>query len=370
MTQFERACDRSITELADTAAIRALDDADVCPDEVTSVHVGNMAAEAFNDRTGLANALAASIGADRASADRVENTSASGASAFTRAVESIQSEASDIALVVGVEKMSGAETTAATNIISRLTHEWEWAHGLTLPSFGGLAAGVYLDRYGVDREALARVSVKNHANAARNPYAQFERAITIADVLDSPPIAEPLRLFDCCPMSDGAAAVVVTAVNDGVRIASTVSAVGTHAVAERDDVLRIESVERAGDRAFERVGLDRSDVDVACIHDAFTILEWIELEELGFYDAGDAWRATVEGETSVDGRFPVNPGGGLKARGHPVGATGVSQLIELVWQLRGDTPGDDRQVRSATTGLALNVAGFGNNAVCSLLEAR
>lgn len=229
ITQFEHTSDHSLTALAELAATNALDDADMSPEEVTSFHVGNMAAEVFNRRAGLANALAASIGAFGASADRIENTSASGASALVRAVEAIQAGVSEVALVVGVEQMSEADTATATDVISRLTHEWEWAHGLTLPSFGGLAATVYLDRYDVPREALAHVSVKNHANAARNPYAQFQKEITVAEALDSRLVAEPLRLFDCCPTSDGAAALVLTSEVDenAVAVASAVSATGT-----------------------------------------------------------------------------------------------------------------------------------------------
>lgn len=154
----------------------------------------------------------------------------------------------------------------------------------------------------------------------------------------------------------------------GVRVASIGSATGTHAVAERADPLEIDSVRNAGESAFERADLTPRDVDIACIHDAFTILELLELEELGLYERGTAWKATLDGETALDGELPVNPGGGLKARGHPLGATGLSQVIELVWQLRGELPGD-RLVPGAAVGLAINVAGFGNNSVCTILEA-
>ena len=327
-----------------------------------------MLAEASNERAGVANALAAALGVEGASADRVSNTSATGASAVLRGVHAVESGAADAALVVGAERMSAGDTAAGTDAISRLTHPREYVQGLTLPSFGGLAADEYLRRYDVSRETLAEISVKNHANAVDNEYAQFRKEITVDDVLASPPVAEPLRLYDCCPMTDGAAAVLLTSEAGDVRVASTVSATGSHAVAEREDPLDVVSVRRAGDRAFERTGLAREDVDFACIHDAFSILEWLELEELGFYDPGTAWKAYVDGTVRRDGSFPVNPGGGLKARGHPLGATGISQVVEAVWQLRGDLP-DGRRIRgSPTVALAVNVAGFGNNAVCTLLE--
>lgn len=367
MTRFQSETSDSLIELTATAAVNALKDAGLDVSEVTSVHVGTMLAEASNRRAGIANALTSSLGMTGASADRVENTSASGASAVHRGVESVRN-GSEVALVVGAEKMSAGDTASQTDVISRLVHNGEYIHGVTLPSFAGLAASVYLDRYDVPREALAEVAVKNHHNAVDNPIAQFQKQIDVADVLDSPPVADPLRLYDCCPMTDGAAAMVLTPDTGDVRVTAATSATGTHAVAERSDPLSVESVRLAGQSAFERAGWGPDSVDVACIHDAFTILEWLELEELGFYEPGTAWRATVEGETKRDGKLPVNPGGGLKARGHPLGATGISQLVELVWQLRGELP-RDRQVSSANRGLAVNVAGFGNNSVCTLLES-
>lgn len=373
MTTFRKADDRPLLELFGIAAERALSDAGVDPSSLDSVHVGNMAAEAFNARSGLANALVGSIGATGAAAHRIENTSATGASAVLDAVDAIRSGRARAALVVGGEKMSTADTATATEIISRITHDSEYEQGITLPSFAGLAADRYLQEYGADRRDLARVPVKSHANAAVNPYAQFNELIDVSDVVDSPAIASPLRLFDCCPTSDGAAAVVLTAASraDGgeppIRITACESAVGTHAVADRSDPLTIESVEMAGEQAYEAAGIGPNDLDVACIHDAFSILEWLEMEELGLADRGEAWTLTRDGVTDRDGEVPVNPGGGLKARGHPLGATGVSQVVELFWQLRGDLP-EERAVGHPTRGLAVNVAGFGNNSVCTVLE--
>lgn len=366
MTEFQSRADGSVVELAARAAREALADAACDPERVSSLHVGNALSDALGTQTGIQNALASTLSIEGVRADRVENTSATGASAVHRGVEAVESGLSDVALVVGVEKMSVGDTADVTDAISRLTHDREYTQGLTLPSFGGLAAGTYLDRYDVPREALAEVAVKNHDHAVDNPVAQFQKEITVDDVLSSPTVADPLRLYDCCPMTDGAAAVVLSA-EGPVDVAGIGSATGTHAVAERPDPLVIESVRRAGERVFARAGATPEDVDVACVHDAFTVLEWLELEELGFFEEGTAWEATVDGETRRDGSLPVNPGGGLKARGHPLGATGISQIVELVWQLRGDLP-DRRRVADPTTGFAINVAGFGNNSVCTLLE--
>lgn len=362
-TRFESASDRSVLELAADAAERALADAELAGSDVTSLHVGN----ALAIQTGLANALSSTLGFDGVRADRVENTSATGASAVHRGIDAVASGGSAVALVVGVEKMSAGNTSNVTETISRLVHDREYEQGLTLPSFGGLAARAYLERYDAPREALATVAEKNHRNAADNSIAQFQTQISVSEALESPIVADPLRLYDCCPMTDGAAAMVLSTTGD-VHVAGAASATGTHAVAERDDLLELESVRTAGQRAFDRAGVTPRDVDVACLHDAFTVLELLELEELGFYDRGTAWEATMAGETRLDGDCPVNPGGGLKARGHPLGASGIAQLVELTWQVRGDLP-PARQVPGARTGFAINVAGFGNNSVCTVIES-
>ncbi len=407
MTPFSGEHDEPLDKLLENASLAALDDAGVGPEQLDLVVVGNMAAEAFSRQSGLANILVGSLGAYGASARRVESTSASGASAFESGVRALRSGAADYALVVGGEKMSTASTARSTEIVSRITHRREREQGVTLPGLAGLAADAYLDRYGAGREELARVPVKNHRNAVENEVAHFRKRIDVDDVIASPLIAEPLRLYDCCPTTDGAAAVVLqsgatgidnradgandltttsddatatpddaTATPDdsiptprsaAVRVAGVESAVDTHAVGDRPDVLSLGSVERAGMLAFESTDLTPGDVDLLCLHDAFSILEWLELEALGFHDHGSAWEATVEGVHDVDGALPVNPGGGLKARGHPIGATGLSQIVEAVWQLRGEVPAE-RAVANPSVALALNLAGFGNNAVCTLLS--
>lgn len=375
MTPFVASDNRSLEELLCIASERALHDAGLDADSINSVHVGNMAAEAFSESSGLANKLVGTLGMTGAAAHRIENTSASGASAFQDAIFAIQTGRYDTVLAVGGEKMSTVDTATSTEIISRISHDREYAQGITLPSFAGLAADGYLREHSGTREDLAQVAVKNHTNALSNEYAQFRKEIDQDDVLTSPLVADPIRLYDCCPTGDGAAAVVVRSGstsstgrhNTEVEVAACESATGTHAVADRTDPLEIASVRTAGDHAYRTAGFGPKSIDVACIHDAFTILEWLEMEELDLAPTGKAWQLTRDGRTRVDGTIPVNPGGGLKARGHPIGATGLSQIIELVWQLRGDVP-EKRAVEAPRRGLALNVAGFGNNAVCTLLE--
>lgn len=366
MTPFVDEADESLPTLLETAATRALSDADIEPPELDLIVVGNMAGEAFVDRSGLANAMTASLGATGARADRVENTSASGASAFLRGVEAFVGGQATNVLVVGGEQMSTVDSERSTTVVGSIVHDQEHRQGVTLPSFAGIAADAYLRKHDANREALSAVAVKNHANAAANPYAQFQSPVTVDEVESSPFVADPLRLFDCCPTSDGAAAVLLAPEGD-VTVKGVAGATGTHAVAERQSILRMESVSRASTRATSQAGITPTEVDVACLHDAFTVLELLEMEELGFYAPGTAWEAVLQGETARDGALPVNPGGGLKARGHPLGATGIAQLIELVWQLRGEA--GERQVENPQTGIAVNVGGFGNNSICSVLEA-
>jgi acetyl-CoA C-acetyltransferase len=235
---------------------------------------------------------------------------------------------------------------------------------------------LYMARYGVTREHLARISIKNHENALKNPYAQLHKSITMESILaenSNPIVADPLRLFDCCPITDGAASVVLCAAEKAkefnrkaVGISGVGNATDTLAISERKDPLVLEAVKLASQKAFRMANLTPADVDVAELHDAFTILEIAESEDAGFFKKGTAHKAVEQGVTSLTGKLPINPSGGLKARGHPVGATGVAQLVELTWQLRGEA--NERQVQGAKTAFCCNFGGFGNNVTAIVLE--
>lgn len=255
MTRFVNEHSDDLVSLASRAAKRALEDAQKSKTEVTSVHIGNTLGAVHGNQPGLANIVCGALDLTNVVADTIDNTSASGASSVLRAVEAIESGRSKTALVVGVEKMSG-RTETVTDSISHLTHDREYEHGITLPSFGGLAAKAYFDRYEADREALAHVGVKNHRNATANEYAQFRREIFVVDVLGSPKVASPLRLYDCCPMTDGAAAIVLTADDGPVEIAGVSGATGTHAIAERTDPLEIKSIRDAGNARSNNLVVD------------------------------------------------------------------------------------------------------------------
>jgi len=287
----------------------------------------------------------------------------------------------DAVLVTGVERMRVVNGLEGTDFVASLSHpEAEYIYGVTLPSLAGMFARLVMDRFGVERKHLAMVAIKNHENGTKNPYAHIQQTVTMEGILtapeaivNNPPIAEPLHLFDCCPVSDGAASIVLVseAIAERlrcpkIRVAGIGQATDTHAVHEREDPTDLKAVRLASQAAFSMAGIGPSDVDVVELHDAFTILEIAESEAAGFFPRGEGHLALERGETRLDGRLPINPSGGLKAKGHPVGATGVAHLVELTWQLRGEATG--RQIEDASVGYACNFGGFGNNVVATVLR--
>ncbi|TLZ96233.1 MAG: thiolase family protein, partial [Methanobacteriota archaeon] len=353
------------------ASLAAMDDAGLDGVRFDDVFVGNMASGEFEGISGLANLLVSELGLEPASAMKVEYTSGSGGAAFRAGWIAVASGQSELALVAGGEKMTSASTKEATEIIASLAHPWEKAQGVTMPSLAGLLARAYIARFGATREALAAIAVKNHSNGALNPNAQFQRRITIEDVLNSPVISDPLRVYDFCPITDGAAALVLAPVEaqppaeKSVVVSGIGAATDTQTLQERADVLRMASVRVAGERAYRMAGIGPEDIDVAELHDMATILEVVESEELGFFPPGKGWDAAERGITKLDGPLPINTSGGLKAKGHPVGATGVAQIAEIAQQLQGRC--GPRQVE-AGIGLACNVAGFGSGSIVTVLR--
>lgn len=269
----------------------------------------------------------------------------------------------------------------ATDVVASMTHpEAEYIYGVTLPAMAGMFARLYMDKYGITREHLARVAIKNQENGLLNPYAHIQMKITMEGVLthpqahiNNPVVADPLHLYDCCPVSDGAAAVLLTSEEVAkelnktvVKIAGVGQATDTHTLQERSDPTELKAVTQAAQKAFSMAGIQPDDIDVAELHDAFTILEIAESEHVGFFEKGEGAKALARGDTSLGGKLPINPSGGLKARGHPVGATGVAQIVELVWQLRGEA--GERQVQGASNGFSLNFGGFGNNVLAFVIR--
>jgi len=371
MTKFGKH-EKNVIQLLAEASLNAFKEAKAEDERFDSVFVGNMSSGEFEGKTGIANALASDLGLEPAFASKVENTSGSGGAALYLGWMSVALGQSDMTLVVGGEKMTSVSTEAATDIIATLTHEVEYRQGVTLLSFAGLMARHYLERYGAPREVLAKVAVKNHENGSLNPNAHFQRTITVEQALASPVVADPLRLYDFCPISDGAAAVVMVPAERArsftdkpVRVSGIAGATDTHVVSEREDLTVLRAVKLAGEKAYRMSGRTPKDVQVAELHDMFTLMEIVQSEDLGFFKKGEGWKAVESGVTTRSGRLPINTSGGLKAKGHPIGATGVAQAAEVAHQLQGMCGA--RQVE-AQVGLTCNVAGFGNNAVVSLME--
>jgi len=372
MTKFGQR-DAWICGLLAEAASACLADGGVPPDAVEHLYVSNMASGEFEGQTGVMNALAHDLGLVPAYSQRVDQTSASGGAGIYAAWQSVASGASELTLLVGGEKMTHRPTAESTDIIASITHPVEYKHGVTLPSFAGLTARLYLEQFDAPRESLAEVAVKNHENGVRNENAQFRKEITVEEALDSPIIADPLRLYDFCPVTDGSAALLLCPVevaeeytDDYAVLSGVAGATDTHVVHERADPTTMNAVVDSSDQAFEMAGLDPADVDVAELHDMFTILEFLQMEAVGFAEPGRAWEQVVDGRTRLDGDLPINPSGGLKSKGHPLGASGVAQGYEIYEQLIGEA--GDRQV-TAETGLACNVGGFGNCVTTAVMEA-
>lgn len=311
----------------------------------------------------------------------MENGPASGGSTVKNAFLSIAAGFHDTVLVAGAEKMRHVSPERITDLVATMTHPFaEYVHGVTLPSLAAMLARLYMVRFGVTSDDLGLVAVKNHYNGSRNPYAHIQQAITLDGILHSrgsevnnPVIAEPMRLYDSCPVSDGSAAVLLCEserlkqfADNGVQIVGVGHATDTHALHDRTDPARLDAVRVASHQAFEMARLKPSDIDVAELHDAFTILEIVESEEAGFFGKGKGHEALREGVTSLGGNLPINTSGGLKARGHPLGATGIAQLVELTWQLQGEAV--NRQVQGANRAFSCNLGGFANNAVAFVLE--
>jgi len=371
MTQFGDR-DAWLLDLLAEAGDAALDDAGVDGGDVDHLYVSNMASGEFEGQTGVPNALAHDLAAMPAYTARVDQTSASGGAGIYAAWQSVASGASETTLLVGGEKMTHRTTGEATDVIASLTHPVEYKHGVTLPSFAGLTARKYLEEYDAPRESLGKVAVKNHRNGLDNPHAQFRKEVDLETVLESPIVADPLRLYDFCPITDGSAALVfcpesVAAeyTDDYVVVSGVAGATDTHVVHERDDPTTMRGVVESSEQAYEMAGLGPGDVDVAELHDMFTILEFLQSEDLGFFEKGEGWKAVEDGVTDRDGDLPVNTSGGLKSKGHPLGASGVAQAYELYAQLLGDAGA--RQV-DAEVGLACNVGGFGNCVTTTILE--
>jgi acetyl-CoA C-acetyltransferase len=375
-TKFGELWDRSFREIGIEAGLQALVDAKLSSGDLGALYLGNMASGSLIDQEHIAPLILdyAGLGRRHLPAVRVEGGGASGALALHQGYLAVASGLYDFVVVGGAEKLTDVPDATASEITSSAAdHEWEVVFGATLPALWALVARRHMHLYGTTREQLARVPVHDHEMASRNPNAHYRNKISLEQVLGAGPVAEPLGMLDCAPLSDGAAAVVLGPLETArkhtdvpIRIAASQVACDTMALQHREELTTLESTVLAARRAFAQAHRAPSDVRVAEIHDAYSISALVSLEDLGFVEKGRAGPEFESGRFGRGGTLTVNPSGGLKAQGRPFGAVGVAQVVELVRQLRGEAK--ERQVADATLGLAHDVGGTGATSVVHLLE--
>ncbi len=368
--------DKSIRTIFTEAALNAIDDSKV--DHIDAMYVGCMSGGLFVGQEHLGSLLADNLGVKSIPATRVESACASGGLAFRQAFIDVASGMNDIVMAAGVEKMLDVDGGAATYALSTAAdQEYECFHGITFPGLYAMIAKSHMHKYGTTREQLAQVSVKNHKNGSKNPRAQFQFETTVDSVMNSVMVADPLTIMDCSPVTDGAAAVILCPLelakekfnkNPILQVIGSGHATDTIALHDRQDLTWLSAVELSGKRALEMAGKKISDIDLCEVHDCFSIAEICATEALGFFEPGQGGPAVENGRTAIDGEIPINTSGGLKSKGHPVGATGIAQIIEIVeqlWRLSGD-----RQVENARVGMTQNMGGSGGSSICHILEVK
>jgi acetyl-CoA C-acetyltransferase/acetyl-CoA acyltransferase len=371
VTRFGRH-DATSAELFAEAAADALADAELPPSDVQALYYGNVTGGESEHQLHTSPLAATVLGLRAVPTTRVENACATSHAAFRHAVMEVGSGVSDVVLVGGAERILHVPTEDATQYFAYCSDaSYEQPLGLTFPGVFALIARAHMRKHGTTEEQMAHVAVKNHRHGVLNPKAQFRKEITLETVLKSPYIADPLKLFDCCPFTDGGAAVVLAAEEVARPRARAVWVLGTQAASdtmfmhEKRDLSRVTATERAAQGAYAQAGIGPADIDVCELHDCFTIAEIVATEGLGFFEPGTGGPAAEKGWTSLGGKLPVNPSGGLKAKGHPIGATGAAQIAEIVTQLRGEA--GPRQVDGARRGLVHTLGGNTATVLVSLL---
>ena len=353
---------RSSAELFAEAAREALGDAEMTPSAIQALYYGNVTGGEGEKQLHTSPLAATLLGLTGVPTTRFENACATSHTAFRHAVMEVASGASDVVLVGGAERVLHIPTDHATEYFAYCSDAtWEQPLGLTFPGVFALIARAHMDKYGTTEEQMAHVAVKNHRHGVHNPRAQFRKEISVETVMKSAYVADPLKLFDCCPFTDGGAALVLASEDVARRarrpiwVLASAAASDTMFMHEKADLSRVPATERAAQIAYRHAGLTPADVDVVELHDCFTMAEIVATEGLGFFEPGTGGLAAEKGWTSIGGKIPVNPSGGLKSKGHPIGATGAAQIVEIATQLRRDA--GPRQVEGARTGLTHTLGG-------------
>ncbi|MDZ4229501.1 MAG: thiolase domain-containing protein [Patescibacteria group bacterium] len=368
-TKFGELWDRSLEDLILEAGQGAISDARINKTKIDLVLVANMLSGRLDSQDHLGALAVQILELDQTPALRVEAACASSGVALHQAVTAIKAGNAKTVLVIGVEKMTDKSNSQIAQALMGAASSQERQAGLTFVGLYALMARVYFEKYKASKNDLAYVAIKNHRHASRNPKAQYPFPVELETVLKSSCVASPLHLFDCSPISDGAAAVVVTSRPQLKRdVAITASQLATDSVSlsERQSLTELKATKIAGQKAYAQAGISPDNIDIAEVHDCFSIAEIMAVEDLGFCQKGEGFKKIKHGEFDHDGRLPVNLSGGLKACGHPVGATGVKQIVELVTQLRHEAVG--RQIKTGKIGLAHNVGGSGATAAVHILR--
>ena len=374
LTKFGELWDVSFRQMMMEAGARAIEDAEIDGKQINAMYVGNMSSGQFIRQEHISSIVADHAGLIPIPSTRVEGACASGGLALRQAVIAVASGIHDIVVAGGIEKMTDVLSGEATGALATAAdQEWEVFVGATFPSLYALMARRHMYEYGTTEEQMAMVAVKNHHNACFNTCAQYKTEITVEDVLKSPVVTSPIKLLDCSPITDGAACVILAPVEKARKItdtpivvAGTGQASDTISLHGRSSLTSLRATTEAAQTAYKMARVKPDDIDLAEVHDCFTIAEIMAIEDLGFCKKGEGGKVTEQGETAIGGRIPVNTSGGLKGKGHPVGATGIAQAVEIVLQLRGEA--GKRQSDGAEVGLAHNVGGSGGTAVVHVLR--
>jgi len=372
-TAFGAFPDRDLRSLAVEAGTTCLQNAHVSPSQIEAFYLGNFAGPSFVGQNHLAPYIAGAMAITGVPCTRFEAACASSGSAFFHAVSSVRAGLYDLVLVGGVEKMTSQTTPKVTEILAGAGDMGgEGRAGATFPALFAMIARRHMYQYGTTREQMAAVAVKNHANGAKNPQAHMRKVITMEQALNGKPISDPLTVYDCSLISDGAAAVLIAPLERAseftdkpVKVLGIAQTSDHVALDQKDDITTFRAVAEAARKAYKMAGVEARNIQFAEVHDCFTIAEIIAMEDLGFVDRGQGGPYVLGGYTCLRGERPVNTSGGLKSKGHPVGATGVAQLCDVVTQIRGEA--GERQIDCHELGLAQNLGGSGATAVVTVL---
>lgn len=376
-TKMGKLPDKSLRELILEAGNKAIADAGIEREEIQALYIGNFNGSYWSTQSHMGALASEVLGLGSIPTLRTEGACASGSLAFRQGLFAVASGLYDVVLIGGVEKMTHKATEIiTTGLASAADLEYEVNLGATFPSLFAMIANRYFHEYGNVRREMAMAAVQNHNNALLNPNAQMRKRITEDDVLNGFPVAYPLTVYDCSLITDGAAFIVLASTeaaermgkNRLVEVAGSGHAGSCLTLSGKGSITTLEATVKAAKEAYQMAGVKPQDIHLAEVHDCFTITQIINTEDLGFFEKGKGARALAEGKTALDGQIPINTSGGLKAKGHPIGATGLSQIYEIVTQIRGQA--GERQIKKAEIGLAHNLGGSAATCVVNIFRGR